>query len=135
MAGVATRILQEVILVLWFCLPEIPCRDDFGDRLARPQAGSIDVGDRVFCNPFLFFVGVENRRSITGTGVVALAIAGARVVNLEEEFEELPIADARGVKDDLDRFGVPAMIAISSVTGHCRRCSPPASTGRRRNGE
>src|SRR5258706_12617633 len=111
MAGVATWVPSEVVLLLWFCLPKVACRNDFGARLARPQAGSIDVSDRVFGNPFLLFTGMEDRRPIAGADVVALAITRARVVNLEEELEELPIADARGIKDDLDRFGVVAMIA------------------------
>jgi hypothetical protein len=35
-----------------------------------------------------------------------LAIERAWVVNLEEELEDLPIADARRIKDYLDCFGV-----------------------------
>jgi hypothetical protein len=38
-------------------------------------------------------------------------------VDLEEELEDLAIADAGRVKDDLDGFGVPAMIAIGGVGG------------------
>jgi hypothetical protein len=52
---------------------------------------------------------------VAGADVVALAIARAGVVNLEEEFEDLPVADARRVKDDLDCFGVSGMIAIGRV--------------------
>jgi hypothetical protein len=74
MAAVAAGISQEVILVLRFCLPEIARRHDFGDRLAWPQAGSIDIGDSVFRNPLLLFTGVEDRRSIAGAEVVALAL-------------------------------------------------------------
>src|SRR5712671_2414499 len=115
MAGVAAGIPQKVVLVLRFCLPEVACRNDFRDRFARPQAGSIDVGERVFGNPFLLFAGIEDRRSIAAPDIVALAIARARVVDLEEELEELPIADARRIKNDLDRFGVVAMVAIGGV--------------------
>ena len=37
------------------------------------------------------------------------------IVDLEEQLENLPIADAGGVEDDLDGFGVSGMIAIGRV--------------------
>ena len=38
MAGIAVGILLEIILVLGFGLPEVACRNDFRNDLARPQA-------------------------------------------------------------------------------------------------
>jgi hypothetical protein len=38
MAGVAVAISLEIILMLGFSLPEVACRNDFGNDLARPQA-------------------------------------------------------------------------------------------------
>ena len=73
-------------------LPELARRNHFGHGLARPQAGSIDIGDRRLGDSLLFFAGVEDRRSIRAADVVALAVASARVVNLEENLEELPEA-------------------------------------------
>src|ERR1700741_2243704 len=113
--GVAAGISQEVILVLGFGLPEVTCRNHFGDRFAGPQARSVDVGDGVFGDPLLLVAGIEDRRAIAGADVVALAIARARVVNLEEKLEQPPIADARGIERNLDRFGVSGMIAIGRV--------------------
>ena len=81
-----------------FGLPEITRRNHFGDHLAGPQARSIHVGDRVFGNPLLLVAGIENRRAIAAADVVALAIARARVVDLEEELENLSIADAGRIK-------------------------------------
>src|SRR5260221_1449302 len=115
MAGVAARIGQEVVLVLRLCLPEVGCGEDLGDRLARPQAGNIDVGDGVFGDPLLLVAGVEDRRPIAAADVIALPVARAGVMNLEEEFEDLPIADARRIKSDLDRLGVVAVVAIGGV--------------------
>jgi hypothetical protein len=85
MAGVAVRNSLEVILMLGFGLPELACRNDFGDNLAGPEARSIDVSDRVVGDPPLFFAGVEDCRSITSPDVVALPIARAWVVNLKKE--------------------------------------------------
>ena len=36
-------------------------------------------------------------------------------MNLEEEFQELPIADPRGIEDDLHGLRMPAMIAIGRI--------------------
>src|SRR5260221_1062501 len=115
MAGVAARIAQEVVLVLGLCLPEVGCGEDLGDRLARPQAGNIDVGDGVFGDPLLLVAGVEDRRPIAAADVIALPVARAGVMNLEEEFEDLPIADARRIKSDLDSLGVLALVSIGGV--------------------
>ena len=92
--------------MLRFRLPEVACWNNFRNSFPWPQARSIDVSDRVFRNPPLLVAGVEDCRPIAGPDVVALAIARAWVVNLEEELEDLPIADARSIKDYLDCFGV-----------------------------
>src|SRR5258708_18301895 len=110
MTRVAAGIAQEVVLVVRFRLPEVARWNNFGHDLAWPQAGSIDVGNRVFRDPLLLFAGVEDCRSIAAADVVALAVARARVVDLEEDLEKLPITDARRVEDDLQRFGVVAVI-------------------------
>jgi hypothetical protein len=102
MAAVSLGIPQQVILVLGFRFPEVGGRSHFGHRLAWPQARGVDVGDRVFRSVLLLVAGVEDRRAIAGADVVTLAIARARVVDLEEELEDLAIADAGRVKDDLD---------------------------------
>src|SRR4029453_4931229 len=77
---------------------------------------------------------VEDRRSVARPNVVALAIACARVVNLEEELEDLAIADTSRIKDDLDCFRVSRMIAIrrmgvapAGIAGACRQNSVVAA--------
>src|SRR3954451_14000865 len=101
MAGVPARIAQEVILVFRFRLPEIASRNNLGHRFARPQPGSVDIGDRVFRDPLLFFAGIEDGGPIARPRIVPLPIASARIVDLEKELEDLPIADARRVEHDL----------------------------------
>jgi hypothetical protein len=81
--------------VLGLRLPEVPGGDDFGHHLARPQAGRFDVGDGVFGDAPLLIAGVEDRRAVTRAVVVALPVARARIVNLEEEFEQPAIGDLR----------------------------------------
>ena len=111
--------------MLGFGLPEVACWNHFSHSLARPQARSIYIGDRVFGDPPLLVAGVEDRRPIAAPNIVTLAIARAGVVNLEEELEDLPIADARGIEDDLDCFGVPRVIAIRSVRVAAARVADP----------
>ena len=43
--SVAIRIFFQIILVLGLGLPERSGRGHLGDNLARPKAGSIDIGD------------------------------------------------------------------------------------------
>src|SRR4051794_40159035 len=96
-------------------LPERPGRLDLGDDLAGPQLGGVDVRDRLACDPLLLGVEVVDRRAVAGADVVALAIPGRRVVDLEEELEDVAVGDLLGVEDDLDSFGMRAVVAIGRV--------------------
>ena len=95
-------------------LPEGSGRRDLGDHLAGPQAGRVDVGDRVFGDALLLVVEVEDRRAVAGADVVALAVLRRRVVDLEEELEQVAVRDLLGVEDDLDGLGV-AVVAVGRV--------------------
>src|SRR6185436_16195926 len=59
--------------------------------------------------------GGEDLRAVAAADVVALAILGRRVVDLEEELQDVPVGDALGVEDDLDRLGVPGVVAVGRV--------------------
>src|SRR3546814_9071347 len=61
--------------------------------------------------------GEEDRRTVRGAKVFALAVPRRRVVDLEEELPQLAVADARRVEHDLHRLGVRAVVAIGRV-GH-----------------
>ena len=122
-AGVAVGILLQVVLVLGLGLPERPGRRDLGDHLARPQAGGLDVGDRVLGDPPLLVAGVEDRRPVAGADVVALPVERGRVVDLEEELQQVPVGDLLRVEDDLDGLGVGAVVAVGRVRARRRRCS------------
>src|SRR3954447_1413667 len=103
MTGIAIRNALQVVLVLRFGFPEVPGGRHFGDHLARPQAGSLNVGYGVFRDPLLFGMGVENRRAIARAPVVALTIQGGRIVDLKEKLQQLPEADLLGIEIDLNR--------------------------------
>src|SRR5580704_3172960 len=86
-------------------------------HLAGPQTRSVHVGDRVFGDALLLVAGIENRRAVARAQIVSLPVARRGIVNLEEEFQNAPIADFGGIENDFDRFGVGAVIAIGGV-GH-----------------
>src|SRR5829696_7767030 len=114
-AGVAVRVALQVVLVLRLGLPERTGRGDLGDDLAGPQPGRLDVGDGVLGNPALLLIEVEDRRAVARAEVVALAVGRRRVVDLEEELEQLTVGGHLGVEDDLDRLGVGAVVAVGGV--------------------
>ena len=79
------------------------------------SAAAIGVeGDRL-----LLLGGVEDRRAVGGTNVVALAVLGRGVADLEKELQQLAEADLVGVEDDLlaMRLGMGAVVAVGG-SGH-----------------
>src|SRR5918999_1326777 len=114
-AVVAVRVVLEVVLVLGLGLPEGDSLAELGHHLAGPQAGGVDVGDRVLGDPALLVARVEDLGAVAGADVVALAVLGRRVVDLEEELEDVPVGDALGVEDDLDRLGMAGMVPVGRV--------------------
>jgi hypothetical protein len=66
--------MLEVVLVLGLGLPEGPGRCDLGDHRALPQAGDVDVDDRVLGDLPLLIAGEEDGRAVAGPEVVALMV-------------------------------------------------------------
>ena len=64
---------------------------------------------------FCSSAGVENGGAIARAHVVALPVARRRIVDLEEEFEQRPVAGLGRIENDLDRFGMRAVIAVGRV--------------------
>src|SRR5438270_13490216 len=102
MAGVTAGIPLEVVLVLGLGLPEGTGCGDLGDDLPRPQAGRFDVGDRVLGDLPLLVTRMEDGRAVAVADVVALAVLGGRVVDLEEELEQVTSGGLLWFEDDLD---------------------------------
>src|SRR5690242_14143116 len=60
-AGIAVRILLQVILVLRLRLPEWPGGRDIRHYFAWPQTRFVHIGDRVLGRRALLFTGIEDR--------------------------------------------------------------------------
>ena len=89
MACLAVGVFLQVILILVVGLPERTGGLDLGDDLAGPQAGRIDIGDRVLGDPLLLITGVEDRGTVLGADAVHLAVDRRRIVDLKEELEDV----------------------------------------------
>ena len=90
-AGVAVLVALQVVLVLRLGLPERTGWGDLGDDLAGPEPGGVDVVDVVLGDPALLLIEVEDRRPVSHAVVVPLAVQRRRVVDLEEELEQLAV--------------------------------------------
>src|SRR5689334_20982518 len=112
MASVAIRITFQVVLMLRLRFPKGTGLSEFRHNLPRPKPGGFDVRNRVACDPFLIRAGVEDRRTVAGSPIVALAVQSRRVMDLEKEFQELPIAELLRVENDLDRFRMRSVVAV-----------------------
>src|SRR6202048_1482897 len=109
---VSVRIFLQIILMFGLGLPERSGRRHFSDHLARPKAGSIDIGDGVFRDPLLLVIGVEDGRPVARSPVVTLTVQRARIVDLEKEFQQLSLADGLRIKGNFNGFRMSAVIAI-----------------------
>src|SRR4051812_49648283 len=58
---------------------------------------------------------MEDLRAVARADVVALAVLGAGVVDLEEELQDVPVGDPLRVEDDLDGLGVAGVVAVRRV--------------------
>ena len=99
-------------------LARLPRTDQRARAPLRPcpaRARRLDIRDGFFSNPLLFGTGVINSRTVARACVVALAVAHSRIVNLEKEFEQHPVAHDIRVKHDLNRFRMRAVVAIGRV--------------------
>src|ERR1700679_18954 len=118
-SNVMTRIsvgeTLQIVLMLWFGLPEGTRRSNLGNRLPRPQPRGVYVRDCFICDPPLLLTDIENRRTIARTDVVALAMFCGWIVNLKHELQQLTITRFCRIEDNLDRFGVCPVVAVGRV--------------------
>src|SRR4029453_33959 len=101
--------------MLRFPFPESAGRRNFRHDGPRPQARRIEVGYCLFGRSTLLVARVEHRGTVARAAVVALAVPRRRIVDLEEELEQIPIGRLVGVEDDLDRLSMGAMISVGRI--------------------
>ena len=100
------RVVAEIVLVFGG-LPERNGRADPGHGLAGPDAHGVDVSDRVQGDLALLVARAEDLGSVVEAN---RPFAKVGPVDVEEEPDDVPVGGPLGIKDDLDRLGVPRMI-------------------------
>jgi hypothetical protein len=105
----------QVILMLGLRLPEGADGFHLRHDLARPKARCLHIRDRVERALPLRLVHIIDGGAVGHATIIALTVGRGRIVDLEEEFEDLAVADHRRIKDDLDPLGMGAVIAIGGI--------------------
>src|SRR3954454_20176474 len=101
--------------MLWLRLPERTSISHCGHRLPRPQARCVDVADRLLGDTTLLRVGDKDGRAVARSDVVSLPVPGRRIMDLEEELQQLPVGEHVRVEHDLDGLRVAAMVAVGRI--------------------
>jgi hypothetical protein len=95
--------------------PEGTDGGELGYDFARPETGGLDIRDRILRDALLLVVHVENGRAIARAHVVALTVARGGIMNLEERFQQRPVADQLRIESDLDRLRMRAVMVVGRV--------------------
>ena len=85
--GIASRIFDQILLVIYLGAVKLLERQDFGDDLSLPVTGGIHGLDDFFGGVFLFFAGIKNRLAVLRAYVAVLPVARGLVVHAEK-FEQ-----------------------------------------------
>ena len=123
MAGCSRRPLLQIILVIGLGLPELADRLDLGHRFAipRPRASH----RRSYPRRRASAPRRHNRcRPVGEPTIIALAVQRRRIVDLEENSGDVPVARHCRVEDNLDPLGMRAVITIRGVRNIAARVTP-----------
>src|SRR4051794_34231952 len=104
MAGVSVRFPLQIILMVVLRGPELGVVDDL--RRDRPRPLLLRALDGFLGRLALLVVVYEDRGAVLRADVVPLPVRRGRIVQAEEEVEDVVVGDLRRVEDDLDGLGV-----------------------------
>src|SRR4051794_15680166 len=125
---VADRILQIVILVIFFSLVERAGRNDFSlDRLLETRLHGLL---RRFGQPTLLLVTIKDRGAVLVPVVAELRIPGERIVVAPEPVEQFFVRRFCRIVEDLDGFRVSGTARRHLLVGGIGHLAP-GITGRR----
>src|SRR5689334_7526443 len=115
MARVAVRDPLQIVLVLGLGFPERAGLAHLGDHVAQPQARGVDVGNRLLGDVALLVARVEDLRAVARPDVVSLPVHRGRIVDLEEELEDVAVGDPIRIEDDLHGLSVAVVVLVGGV--------------------
>src|SRR6266568_6817352 len=99
MACIAVWLALQIILMIPLGRPEFPVVDDL--RRDRPRPLLLCPLDRVLRRLALLVIVREDRGAVLRAGVVSLLVRRGRIVQAEEEVEDVVVRDLRRIEDDL----------------------------------
>ena len=94
MTGIPVWNTFKIVLVFGLSFPELTGGHDLCDDLSWPETRRINVCNRIFSNTLLLFASVENGRAVACANVVTLTIQSGRIMNLEEELQQIAVCTA-----------------------------------------
>jgi len=117
--AVAVRNLVQVLLVVVLGEVELAGRDDLGGDVAVAGFAQLlaELGGRLLGGRLLLRTVVEDRRTVLGADVVALAHALGRVVRLPEHLDQLGVGDLLRIEHDANRLRVPGPAGADLLVG------------------
>lgn len=116
-----SRVSAEVALMVVFCRVKSDRGDDLRHKSSRPDPSRFEFSEPGLSNRLLFAVMEKNCRAILRANIVSLSILCGRVVDGEENLQQVAVADDLRIKLDLDNFRVSgsscADLLISRIDG------------------
>src|SRR5207244_8502171 len=120
-AAVTRRgVLAEVVLMVLLGSVEGLQRRDFGHDRPVPNSGLVDLSDDLPRRLFLLRRGVEDRGSILGADVATLSIQRGRIVDGEEDPQDVRERDDAWVERNLHGLGVARRVRADGLVGGVR---------------
>src|SRR5579872_205009 len=120
-AGVATRILDEVLLVVILRRIELARCGYLGRDRPREFSGFIPACFDTLRGLFLGFAGVENGRAILGPHVVMLPVESGGIVHSEEVIKQVRVTQPGGIELHLNRLGMSGAARADLFVSWVRR--------------
>src|ERR1035438_280172 len=117
MAGIASGMLDQVVLVVFLGLPPGACGGDLGEDGSLPLPAGIHLGFHALGGLPLSLRMEENGAAVRGALVIPLLVQGGGIVHAEEEMEQGFVAGLRRIEANLHGLGVSVMVLVGGVGG------------------
>ena len=112
----------QIVLMVGLRIVEPLQRHDLGDDGAPEHARCLELGDVAVGHALLVGVGIEDGRTVLRAGIRPLPVQFRRVMrDGKEHLQELPVADARRVVENMHRLGMAGPAAAHlAIRGRIR---------------
>src|SRR5439155_8576105 len=117
------RVSREVFLVVVFGDVEGAGGDDVGDDGVIEELVPGQAGDHLLGRGLLLRRVVEDGRAVLCADIVALTVQGGRIVDGEEDFEDVPIGGDLRIEGDPHDLGMTGSAGADLLIGRVWRLS------------